>query len=108
MWKRRDISFSDHIEAWQMHVAKNANPVQLYLLRRCQEMDVSYALLMSRTRGKRFVVDARAKLMWEVRTKFPTVSYSQMGKIFGRDHTSCISAVQKIEQARESAAHAAF
>jgi chromosomal replication initiator protein len=44
------------------------------------------------------VADARALAMWIVRRTFG-YSYPELGRIFGRHHSTCITAVQKVERA---------
>ncbi len=44
------------------------------------------------------VADARALAMWIVRRTFG-YSYPELGRIFGRDHSTCIVAVRKVERA---------
>ena len=44
------------------------------------------------------VADARALAMWIVRRTFG-YSYPELGRIFERDHTTCMSAVRKVERA---------
>ena len=50
------------------------------------------------SRGRRSVADARALAMWLVRRKFG-FSYPELGRIFGRDHTTCLHAVRRIDSA---------
>ena len=47
------------------------------------------------------VADARALAMWMVRRAFG-YSYPELGRIFERDHTTCIVAVRKVERAIET------
>lgn len=99
-WMTSEITFSAHVEAWQLHVAQAANPVTAYLKSRCAALGISFADMMAATRGKKRMTEARALLMWEVRTKFPDMSFPKIGRIFGRDHTSVLHAFKKIEATR--------
>jgi chromosomal replication initiator protein len=44
------------------------------------------------------VADARALAMWIVRRTFG-YSYPELGRIFERDHTTCMAAVRKVDRA---------
>lgn len=44
------------------------------------------------------VADARALAMWLIRRTLG-YSYPELGRIFGRDHSTCITAVRKVERA---------
>lgn len=50
--------------------------------------------ITSRSRTKS-VAEARAVAMWLAREKLG-LSYPELGREFGRDHTSCITAVRKV------------
>jgi hypothetical protein len=102
LWKRGDIEFTAHIDAWHAHI-RDRHSVRKYLMQRCAEMCVPYNAIVSPLRGSKATSDLRARLMWEVRSNFEGVTYPQMGRIFGRDHTSCIVAVQKVQKELESA-----
>ena len=62
-----------------------------------QSWGVPVDSLTSRGRSQS-VADARALAMWMVRRTFG-YSYPELGRIFGRDHTTCIVAVRKVDRA---------
>jgi hypothetical protein len=62
----------------------------------CHRMRVSSEDVFSRGRGRQAVTDARAVAMWLMYG--PGVSYHDVGAAFGRDHSSVVAAVQKVER----------
>lgn len=100
LWKRGDIVFNAHIIAWHRHVAESSSPVTTYIKRRAEELGVTFHEIIGE-RGIRRIARARQQIMWEIRQEFPTVSFPQIGRLFGgRDHTTVLHAVKKIERER--------
>lgn len=56
---------------------------------------VTVADVMGRSRYAE-IVAVRHKAMAEVYAAFPWMSYPQMGRLFGRDHSTCMHALQKM------------
>jgi hypothetical protein len=96
LWRRADITFSDHVVAWQLYKASLVtSPVPAYIRMRCAELGFTRDEINSDKRGSG-LVRARHLLMWEVWTKF-NLSYPMVGHQFGdRDHSSCQHAIKKI------------
>jgi chromosomal replication initiation ATPase DnaA len=62
---------------------------------------IPYAEIVGATR-KRAVAVARHEAMYEVRTRRPDLSLPKIGRLFGgRDHTTVLYAVRKVEAERE-------
>jgi hypothetical protein len=73
-----------------------ANFPKVFIKDRCRELGASYAEVIGAGR-RREIVRVRHLLMWEIAKKFG-LSYPALGRLFGgRDHTSCLFAVRKIE-----------
>jgi hypothetical protein len=101
LWKRGDIEFTAHIDAWHAEQRQQTSPVR-YLKRRAKELGFTYQDMVGPYRG-RSVVAARQLLIWEIKQKFPHVSFPQLGRMFGgRDHTTCLWAVRQVETKRSS------
>lgn len=67
------------------------------VMRACEEYDVAYGEVMGRSRSQR-VVMARHQAMTEL--YFAGWSLSELGRVFGRDHTTVLSAVRKAKRVR--------
>jgi chromosomal replication initiation ATPase DnaA len=100
MWKRMTITFSAHVVAWQMHMAKQCStPVPAYIHERSEALGFTYDQIVSASRNAK-IVAARHLIMWEVWMKF-ALSYPQIGRMFGgRDHSSCQHAIKKVAEQR--------
>jgi chromosomal replication initiation ATPase DnaA len=100
-WKLGKMHFDAHVVEWGM---RHANPALAYLKDRCAELDILFRHIIGP--GRRYaVVEIRHLLMWEIYEKFD-LSLPQIGRLFGgRDHTTVLYAVNKIE-ARMSEARA--
>ncbi len=101
-WAVAKTRFDDHITAWrqwkrrQINIA--ASPIRFYIKRRSIELLSTYDAVMSRSR-KHIVVDPRHLIMWEIKTKIkPGMSYPEVGRIFGLDHTSALHACRRIQK----------
>ncbi|MFP5078290.1 hypothetical protein ACLE20_13360 [Rhizobium sp. YIM 134829] len=65
-----------------------------FLRRRCSELDTSVDIITGHSVA-RDVASIRHLLMWEMHCAFPRLSLARLGGIFGRDHTTLISALCK-------------
>lgn len=97
LWKLTDVSFDAHVRHYQRRLVELAcNPALVYVKDRCLELEISYHELVGPSR-RREIVKHRHFLIWEVATIFG-LSYPKIGRLFGgRDHTSALFAVRKIE-----------
>lgn len=93
LWMVKDIHFDAHIVVWH---GRSANRAKAYLKDRCRELGISYLAMIGAGRGKN-IVPTRHLLMWEIHDKFG-LSFPALGRLFGgRDHTTCLYAVRKVE-----------
>lgn len=67
------------------------------------EHNVQIADIVGSSREKP-ITRARQLAMWEVRKRRPNLSTTQIGKIFNRDHTTVIHALQKIQKEKDAEA----
>nr|WP_281410911.1 helix-turn-helix domain-containing protein [Rhizobium leguminosarum] len=110
LWEFEAINFEQHVVDYRRHlwleVERQGSPARAYVRARCEELGVPYAAIMGRTRVRK-VSDLRQLLMWEVHSKFG-LSYPAIGRMFGgRDHTTALYSVSKIEAERNSEASVA-
>jgi hypothetical protein len=98
-WKLGEMHFDAHVVEWGI---RQANPALAYLKDRCVELDILYRHIIGP--GRRYaIVEIRHLLMWEIYEKFD-LSLPQIGRLFGgRDHTSILYAVRKVEARRGAA-----
>lgn len=95
-WEAEAVSFDAHVIEWRNRMA---NPPKAYLKDRCRELGIPYAVMVGKDR-RREISDARQLLIWEMHNKFG-MSFPALGRVFGgRDHTTCLYAVRKIEALR--------
>lgn len=77
-----------------------ANRLKRYIAIRCHELGASYWGVMSGFRSVETVA-FRDQLIWEIKTHVkPDISWPELGRLFGRDHSTAISAYR-----RAAAAH---
>ena len=105
LWDFESVYFDQHVIDFRRHlwmqVERQANPPRAFIRERCEELGVSYALIVGKTRTRK-VSDVRQLLMWEVHSKF-AISYPAIGRLFGgRDHTTALYSVSKIEAERNA------
>lgn len=103
----RDKSPKDaHVRSWEAWKAMQGSPCRNYIKRRCEELGVPYEGIVGSSRFRRYCYP-RQLIMWELKTFVkPSISYPELGRLFGgRDHTTALHAVRKIEaqRAKESA-----
>lgn len=96
-WKMREVNFDLHVLQYRDRLLNlNINPIAVYIADRCRELGVSFEALKVPCRSRSALLP-RQLLMWEIRQKF-NLSYPRMGQLFGGlDHTTCISAVRRVE-----------
>ncbi|TBY54542.1 hypothetical protein E0H59_13740 [Rhizobium leguminosarum bv. viciae] len=98
-WEAGTISFDAHVVEWRNRMA---NPPKAYLKDRCRELGIPYTVIIGADR-RRNVSDPRQVLMWEIHNKFG-LSFPALGRLFGgRDHTTALYSVRKIEAMRGEA-----
>lgn len=105
LWDFEAIYFDQHVIEFRRHLwmqaERQAHPPRAFLRERCEELGVPYAVIISKTRTRK-VSDVRQLLMWEVHSKFG-ISYPALGRLFGgRDHTTALYSVSKIEAERNA------
>lgn len=97
--RARDQSPKDaHVLAYYAwRIEGHGSPCKAYIMRRSTELGFSYAEVTG-SRCTKEVIRARHTIMWEIkRTQKPGMSYPELGRLFGRDHTSVIHAVKKMD-----------
>lgn len=85
-----------HVKAWEkFHRSMPIGRYSQHVFKRCAELGANYADVIGPTRHLD-LIPVRHRIMWELRNRFdPAPSFSEIGAIFRRDHTSIIYAVQK-------------
>ena len=68
----------------------------------CRQFGVLLKDVVSRSRGRRHVAEARHEVMHVLRSRFHW-SYPAIGDLLGRDHTSVMHALQKREMRMDRA-----
>lgn len=98
-----------HVRSWEWHKAQEACKVNSHIRRRCEQLGVSVEDVKGSRRFRRIIV-VRQTLMWEIKKLVqPSISLPELGRIFGgRDHTTCLHAVRKIEAERSKGVTAAM
>lgn len=90
----------DHVWAHRLHIMRqreHLSPTDFVKLR-CLELRVRFEDLIGRSR-MRDMIKPRHLVMYETHLKFPHLSFPQLGRVFGgRDHTSLLSAIRKMER----------
>lgn len=96
-WKLQEIHFDLHVHQYRRRLSEiAANPSKVFVKDRCRDLGVSYEEIIGAGRRQETVI-VRHQLMYEIAKKFG-LSYPAIGRLFGgRDHTSCLFAVRKIE-----------
>lgn len=96
-WMGCDIEFDAHIQAWRAWRGIHERNSSLYVRNRAAELGFTFDKIRSQDRHRK-VVAARQLLMYEVKTLFNR-TYPEIGRLFGgRDHTTVLHAVKKIER----------
>lgn len=99
LWSQFGLNFDAHVVEWHL---RRANPALTYVKDRCNELGWSFNTIIGSQR-RYPVVRVRQKLMWEVSEKFK-LSLPQIGRMFGgRDHTTVLHAIRKVEATTQRA-----
>jgi chromosomal replication initiation ATPase DnaA len=102
MWKQVTITFSDHVYRWQFYQASQSGaPVRDFIETWCRRQLINVTDVLGESRAKP-ITAFRHRLMWEVRNAFPALSLPAIARIFGRDHTTVLSAIRKVGAERKS------
>lgn len=89
-------TFDEHVKDYRSHIVRfGGAPAKAYVFYRCQELMLPYAGVTGHTRISH-IVTARQMLMWEVKRKF-NLAQTEIGRLFGRDHTTVLHAVRKVQ-----------
>lgn len=101
-WKKDPMHFDAHVNEWRLELLARASPVKAYIRRRAGELGYTYDDMMVRTRKKARIY-AKHTIIWEIkRIVKPTITLTELARHFGLDHTTCISALRKVD-ARKAA-----
>jgi hypothetical protein len=102
-WKQEATFFDAHTDQHRSRLVEIAmNPARVHVKDRCRELGASYEAIIGGGR-RRKNIQVRHLLMWEVHERFG-LSFPAIGRLFGgRDHTTCLYAIRKIEAQRGEA-----
>lgn len=103
-WKEEEMQFDAHVHQFRRRLAEMAfNPARTHIKDRCTELGLSYQAIIGQGRRREIVI-FRQLFMWEIQQKFG-LSYPAIGRLFGgRDHTTALHAVRKIEKMKAAGA----
>lgn len=93
----------EHMRAWMLHRA-SLNPVVTprdFVKTRCLELRVEFSVMTKPCR-RREVTEAKHLVIFEIKQRYPELSYPQIGRMFSMDHTSVLHAVRKMKARLES------
>lgn len=101
---RRPVQHDYHIRLWRRYLAKQGNKCRFHIEQRADEMGLKVSDILGLTR-RREIVEARQLLMWEIKTIVkPEISLPEIGRLFGRDHTTVLHAIRKVAAIKARAA----
>lgn len=106
LWSFEEVHFDAHVKRWHLHLAEakaaNGAPLKAYIKRRGLDMGIGYAQIVGKSRKKE-IVAARQLIMWEIKRQVkPSISWPELGRLFGgKDHTTGIHAVRKLDALHE-------
>lgn len=104
-WMIADFQFDAHVQDYREWMARNlrfyGSPVRQYINRRAAELGLTYDQMIGKGRTRE-VTEARHLIWWEIKNIVkPDISYPEIGRIFGgRDHTSVLHGIRKIDAER--------
>jgi hypothetical protein len=100
IWAAEETFFDAHIDQHRGRLVEIAmNPARVFIKDRCREIGATYESIVGQER-RRKICNLRHLLMWEVHEKFG-LSFPAIGRLFGgRDHTTVLYSVKKIEAQR--------
>lgn len=96
---------SAHVEAYRAWMAEGTgSPCKAYIMRRAADFGFTYSQIVGPSRLKK-LIEPRHRIMWEIKRHLkPEISFPELGRLFGgRDHTSTMWAVKKIDGQQDSA-----
>lgn len=95
MWQWSDTQQDAHVKEW---LQRKMHPTKDYMRQRCKELGITMKDLCG-PRRTHPLVDHRQLVMWELKTIVkPEISYPELGRLFRRDHTTCLWAVRRIQK----------
>lgn len=103
LWNFEETVFDAHVVQYRSRrVEIAANPAKVHIKDRCRELGTTYKVMIGADRRYKTVA-IRHQLMWEVHQRFG-LSFPAIGRLFGgRDHTTALSAIRKVEAKRGEA-----
>lgn len=103
LWKFEETFFDAHVAQYKARVIEiAAAPARVFIKDRSIELGVPYKVIIGDDRRDKTVA-VRHLLMWEVHQRF-ALSFPAIGRLFGgRDHTTALYAIRKIEAQRGGA-----
>lgn len=82
VWRKADTQFDAHVRDWRRYISDQRTRPQKYLRRRCTEL--GYAIEDITGPSQTHILSKpRQRLMLEIKTTFPCMSFRQIGLIFG-------------------------
>lgn len=100
----RDENEKDqHVKRWRRHKAQMAGHPYRYVVARSDELGYSIEDMQSDDRN-RVLADVRHRIMCEVKILDPSITFPQLGKLFHRDYTTCLTAVKRFNEKHEDIA----
>ncbi len=103
LWRCEETAFDAHASQYRARLVETAmNPARVHIKDRCRELGVPFEVMIGSDRRKK-TAQLRHVLMWEIHQLFG-LSFPAIGRLFGgRDHTTCLYAIRKIETQRGEA-----
>ena len=91
---RPDEEADEHVKDYRRWLSTLGAPKRRFIEELAREDGFTISQIMSKTRVKK-IVHARQRYMWEVKRRWPDISYPELGRLFGgKDHTTAIHAVK--------------
>lgn len=101
---RDDNDKDQHVKRWRRHKAQMEGHPYRYVAARSAELGYSIEDMKSESRN-RVLTDVRHRIMCEVRILDPSISFPILGRLFNRDHTTCLTAIKRFTENNEDIAH---
>lgn len=83
----------------ELELTYGKKSVRQIILEVALKYNISPDAITGRSRAKN-IIPARHEAIWRARYERPDLSLPQIGKVFDRDHTSCLAAIRKIDRQR--------
>lgn len=100
LWKKEAIRFDQHVRDYAPYRSGHGRDWRAFIALRAADFSLTYQEVVSRSRAKA-IVHARAVIMYEIH-ETGLKSLPEIGRMFGRDHTSVLFAVRKIKAQMEN------